>query len=98
MHDCKPRPLARAQARIELDKPPGYPISGATEIFPQYFGTHPACAEAFALHGQIGKLINGIDDAVGGLEFQSVDDDWLRLEADMLGSQVAVSVDQVSRV
>ncbi len=58
--------------------------------------SHGCCPQALALHGQERQLINGIDNPELAIEFETIEDYRLRLQAYVARSQVAVTFDNVA--
>ena len=97
MGDGEARPQRRPMAAIKHKKLLGVPVvqrvhDAAAQIF-----AGPGCAEPFAFDTEEGDFIEGIDHSQPRVEFQAVDDAHWIAEANMLGAQVAVPIDDVPR-
>jgi hypothetical protein len=58
--------------------------------------TGPPGAEPLALQIEVGGLVEGIDGTQARIELQTVDDPDVVIEPDVLGAQVAMSIDDTA--
>ena len=97
MRDSEPRPQRRAVAAIEQKQLVGVSVmqrvgDAAAQIF-----ACPGGAQPFALDAEECELVERIDHAQAGVEFQAIDDAHRIAEPNVFGAQIAMTVDDAAR-
>jgi len=95
VHDCDPGTQEGTERLVKSDQPGRDDIAGGCGILRQDLGANGGAPQAFALHREVRQLIDRVEEAEVTVELQTIDDSGLGGEADVLGPEIAVCVDDL---
>ena len=96
MGNCQTRSQHRAMAAIEQEQLLGQPVAQAAHDTTLDVFAGPSGAEPLAFEAQECDLVEWIDSPQARIELEAIDDPHRIAEPDVLGAQVAVSVDDAA--
>jgi hypothetical protein len=93
----QPSTQHRAITAIEDEKLFRPPVVQSPHHTPTQMFTRPSRTEAFTFNAEERQLVDGIDHPQAAVEFEAIDDAHRVTQPNVLGPQVAMPVDDVTR-
>ncbi len=96
MPDCEPRAQAGALAHVEMHQLIRKPVVRQAVIDIEYLLSDFRGIQHLAFERQIGELVRGVDNSQRAAEFKTISEDRLGAQVNVLGSQIAVPLENAS--
>lgn len=96
MEDGDPRPYQCVDRFVEVDQRGWRIIASAPAIAIEQDPPDTGSAQPFAFQSKKGELVDRVETAEIGAEFEAVYDERRRSQNDMFGAQIAVALDDLS--